>query len=176
MEKIVRMELHKHKFRQRALEKLMNKLIKELKDDPMREGLIDTPLRVVGLITKYLDGQRFSNSEIAKMFNYTSTVKGCGVIEVKGIKAITVSELTLIPYNIEVDIAYKPNKLVLGTSKIHKLVDLCSKRLRIQENIAQDIYDVLYGILNTKDISIKILGHQIDGDVYTELKRGIFER
>lgn len=175
MENIVKQTLHKHKFRQRALEKCLTKLIEELKDDPTREGLIDTPTRVWGLISRYLDGQRYSNDEIVQMFNFTTECPSDQLIHVKGIKAVSVSELTLIPYRLDVEISYITNGCAIGTSKLHKLVDLCTKRLRVQEILIQDIYEVLSRITHTEDIKIKLVGHQIDGEVCTEKCYGAFK-
>ena len=61
-------------------------------------------------------------------------------------------------YNMKVNVAYIPNKKIIGLSKIPRIVDMVSKRLQLQEKIGSDIADILGQVLETEDIMVVIKG------------------
>ena len=71
LEREVKERLKKPKFNRKKIEKLVKRLLEELLDDPNRPGLIGTPNRVARMYEEILEGQRYTNEEIAQMFNVT---------------------------------------------------------------------------------------------------------
>ena len=71
LEREVKENLKKPRFNRKKIEKLIKRLLVELQDDPNRPGLIGTPNRVARMYEEILEGQRYTNEEIAQMFNVT---------------------------------------------------------------------------------------------------------
>jgi len=150
----------KKSFNQPKIEKLVSELLKELHDDPNREGLKDTPKRVAKLYTEMFEGMLYSNEEIAKMFNRCfEDVKTNDLVLVKDIEVFSHCEhhLALI-YNMRVHVGYIPKDKVIGLSKIVRICDMAAKRLQLQERLGNDIAEILQIVLGTQDVIVVIEG------------------
>lgn len=138
-------------------------LITALGDDPEREGLKDTPLRVAKMYEEIFEGMNYSNDEIAEMFNKTfeETEKNITdeMVIVRDIDIFSCCEHHLaLMYDMSVTIAYIPKDRVIGLSKIARICDMVGKRLQLQERIGTDIAYILKKITNSEDIAILIKG------------------
>lgn len=141
------------------IEKLIYELLIEIGENPDREGLIETPKRVAKFYDEIFEGIKYSNDEIAEMFNKTFKEDGKQIVEVKDINCFSFCEHHMaLMYDMHIDIKYIPNGKVLGLSKFARIAEMVCKRLQIQERIGKDIYYILNKILNTEDIEIKIRG------------------
>ncbi len=145
------------------LEKAFNEIILALGDDPKREGLKDTPKRAAEMYLELFEGMNYTNDEIAEMFDksfdtdYLTDSKN--VVVVKGIDIFSHCEHHLaLMYDMTVDIAYVPNKRVIGLSKIARIADMVAKRLQLQERIGNDILEILKKITKSDDILVRIEG------------------
>ena len=145
------------------LEKALKDIIEALGDNPLREGLIDTPKRAAEMYLELFEGMNYTNDEIADMFNksfesdYMTDSKN--VVVVKDIDIFSHCEHHLaLMYDMKVDVAYVPNGRVLGLSKIARIADMVSKRLQLQERIGNDILYIMKKITNSNDILVKIEG------------------
>ncbi|MCL2374970.1 MAG: GTP cyclohydrolase I FolE [Firmicutes bacterium] len=150
----------KKSFNQPKIEKLVSELLKELHDDPNREGLKDTPKRVAALYAEMFEGMLYSNEEIAKMFNRCfEDVKTNDLVLVKDIEVFSHCEhhLALI-YNMRVHVGYIPKDKVIGLSKIVRICDMAAKRLQLQERLGNDIAEILQIVLGTQDVIVVIEG------------------
>lgn len=150
----------KKKFNRRRIETLIRKLLIELRDDPNRPGLIETPKRVAKMYEEIFEGQLYTNDEIAQMFNKcfdTETVKSKSLVVEKDILAFSTCEHHIATmYNMKISIGYIPNGKVIGLSKLNRIAQMCCKRLQLQEKIGEDIADVLSKIVETDDIAVYI--------------------
>lgn len=162
LEKEVKQTLKKPEFKQKRIEKLIRKLLIELQDDPDRAGLKGTPRRVASMYTEILEGQRYTNEEIAKMFDVCfdkETVKSDSLVVEKDITAFSLCEHHLaLMYDMKVSIGYIPDGKVIGLSKLNRIVDLCSKRLQLQEKLCEDIAEVVSMVVGTEDVAVFITG------------------
>lgn len=169
------------------IEKLIYELLKELGEDPNREGLIETPKRVAKYYEEVFEGIKYTNDDIAKMYNKTFTVDEKQIVEVKDINCFSFCEHHMaLMYDMHIDIKYIPNGKVLGLSKFARIAEMVCKRLQIQEKIGQDIYYILNKILNTEDIEIKIRSKHscmtargiknINSYTETIISRGVFKK
>ena len=131
-----------------------------LGDDPSREGLLDTPDRVARMYDEVFEGMRYSNAEIAEMFNKCfDEEKTSDLVFVKDIETFSYCEHHIaLMYNMKISIAYLPNGRVIGLSKLARIADMVCKRLQLQERITSDIAEILEMILCTNDIMVIVSG------------------
>lgn len=141
------------------IEKSVRNILLALGDDPDREGLRETPKRVTKMLAEVLEGMKYTNEEIAEMFDKTFTVENDDLVIVRDIDTFSYCEhhMALI-YDMRVSVAYIPKGKVIGISKIARIADMVCKRLQIQERIGADIADILEIILGTKDIAVHVVG------------------
>lgn len=145
------------------VESLYKQIIEEIASDPYREGLINTPHRVVKYWKELLQGEKKTNEEIAKENDVTFTVTNDDLVIEKDIEIFSTCEhhLALI-YDAKVTIAYIPSKgldgkaKVIGLSKLARIANDCARRLTLQEKIGHDIMECLKLILNTEDVAVRI--------------------
>lgn len=147
-------------FNKPKIEKLVRQLLIELGDKPDRAGLVETPKRVAKACCELFEGMRYTNAEIAKMFDKCFEESAGGqMVVIKDIPLFSFCEHHLmLMYNMHAHIAYVPKKRVIGLSKVSRVVNMVGKRLQLQERIGEDIMDVLKRILKTKDIAVVIEG------------------
>ena len=134
-------------------------LIEAIGDNPEREGLKGTPDRVARMYEEIFEGMRFSNDEIAKMFNTCFKADSNDLVVVEHIPIFSYCEHHLaLMYNMNVSIGYIPNGKVIGLSKVARIAEMCSKRLQLQERIGNDIAEVLQQVLDTENLIVVIEG------------------
>lgn len=169
--------VEKKQFTQ-AQKQQMEKCVHEflsIVDDPERPGLKETPKRVMKYWVELLEGQLYTNQEIADMYNkcfdldedvdeddisieYNSAIKRDLVVET-GIKVFSHCEHHLaLMYDMDVTIAYIPKNKVIGLSKMGRIAEMCAKRLQLQEKLGNDINEVMRLILGTNDVAVIIEG------------------
>lgn len=146
-------------FETSIIESSVRKILIALGDDPDREGLRETPKRVTKMLAEVLEGMKYTNEEIADMFDKTFTVENDDLVIVRDIDTFSYCEhhMALI-YDMRVSVAYIPKGKVIGISKIARIADMVCKRLQIQERIGEDIADILRMILGTDDIAVHVVG------------------
>ena len=132
--------------------------------DINRPGLKETPRRVAGYWKELLAGEQYSNKEIAEMYNKKFDVGYSNLVvkEVKNVYSHCEHHLALM-YNGTVYVAYIPTinddgtYKVLGLSKIDRIVDLCSKRLQLQEKLAADIAECISLATGSQMVYVQIV-------------------
>lgn len=158
----IKKKLKKPKFRRKRIEKLIRKLLIELQDDPDREGLIGTPNRVARMYEEILEGQRYTNDDLVAMFDVTfpeEVISTNALVVEKDISAFSLCEHHLaLMYDMKISIGYIPNGCVIGLSKLNRIVDLCAKRLQLQEKLGKDIAYVVSKITKSADVAVYIEG------------------
>jgi GTP cyclohydrolase I len=125
------------------VEDLVRRLLAELGEDPEREGLVRTPLRVARAM-KFLTSGYAADID-AILNDALFTVDYSEMVIVKDIDFYSLCEHHLLPFFGKCHVAYIPRRHVIGLSKIPRLVDVYARRLQIQERmtnqIAQTILD-----------------------------------
>lgn len=142
------------------IEECIYQLLKEFDPNPNREGLKETPKRVAKYWIELLEGAKYSNDEIAKMFDKCfEDVKNSDLVVEKDISIFSHCEHHLaLMYDMKVAIAYIPNGKVIGLSKMARIAEMVGKRLQLQERIGTDIAEIMMKILGTKDVAVIIEG------------------
>ena len=124
-------------------------------EDPNREGLIETPKRVVKAFKEYFKGyHQDASTELLKTFG---DVEGYDdmVVE-KNITLESHCEHHMAPIIGVAHIAYIPNKKVVGLSKLARTVEVFSKRLQTQERLTMQIAKTLMSSLEAKGVAVTI--------------------
>jgi GTP cyclohydrolase IA len=122
-------------------------------DNPEREGLLDTPGRVVRAYEEFFQGYEQNPHEI--LSRTFSEVQGYDeMIVLKDIRFESYCEHHMVPIIGRAHVAYLPNKRVVGISKLARLVDAFAKRLQIQEKMTAQIADTLNEVLQPIGVGV----------------------
>jgi len=130
-------------------------LIRWAGDDPKREGLRDTPGRVVNAYEEFFAGYEQDPREVlARTF---SEVEGYDeMIVMNDIRFESHCEHHMVPIIGKVHIGYLPKHRVVGISKLARLVEVYAKRLQVQEKMTVQIADTLQEVLQPKGVAVVI--------------------
>lgn len=145
-----------------AIKEHIRGILTTLGDDPDREGLKETPDRVARMYGEVFEGMRYSNAEIAEMFNKSfedgfSDGNGSDIVIVKDIEAFSYCEHHMaLMYDMKITVAYIPKGRVLGLSKIARIADMACKRLQLQERIGSDIAEIMQLASGSEDVAVFI--------------------
>lgn len=136
-------------------EQAVRTLIRWAGDDPAREGLQETPARVVRSYEEFFAGYEEDPAQIlARTF---SEVEGYDeMIVLTDIRFESHCEHHMVPIIGKAHIAYMPEHRVVGISKLARLVEVYAKRLQIQEKMTVQIADTLNDILQPKGVAVVI--------------------
>ncbi len=119
-------------------ERAVETLIKWAGDDPSREGLRETPKRVVNAFNEFFSGYNESpESYLSKTFEDVQGYED--IVMLKNISFHSHCEHHMVPIIGKVHLAYIPTKKVVGISKLARVVDIFAKRLQTQETMTQQI-------------------------------------
>jgi len=130
-------------------------LIRYAGDNPKREGLKETPKRVVKSYADFFSGYKKNPDEIlAKTFE---EVEGYDeMVIVKNIDLESHCEHHMVPIIGVAHVAYIPNNRVVGISKLARIVDVYAKRLQTQETMTAQIADTISRVLEPKGVAVVI--------------------
>ena len=153
------------KFNEKKCQKAVKLLLESFGEDIEREGLKETPRRVAGYWKELLEGNEYTNQEIADKFKKDFQVSSNPLVvkEIKNIYSHCEHHLALM-FNMKCVVAYIPKQLdngkykVIGLSKIPRIVDLCSKRLQLQEKLAEDIAECIMLATDSEDVYVNLCG------------------
>jgi GTP cyclohydrolase IA len=124
-------------------------------DDPAREGLVDTPMRVAKAYEQLFKGYRERPEEI--LDRVFSEVEGYGeVVLVRDITFYSHCEHHMVPFIGKAHVAYYPTDGVVGLSKLARLVDAYARRLQTQETMTVQIAEALDRTLNTRGVAVML--------------------
>jgi len=124
-------------------------------ENPEREGLRDTPRRVIKAFDEYCAGYHMNAGDIlAKTFSETGGYDG--PVLVKHIEFESRCEHHLAPFLGKAHIAYIPSGKIVGLSKIARLVDIYARRLQTQERLTSEITSALQKHLKPKGIAVML--------------------
>jgi GTP cyclohydrolase I len=124
-------------------------------DDPSREGLLDTPARVVRSYEEFFSGYDLDPEELLKR-TFEETDGYDEMVLLKDIRFESHCEHHMAPIIGKVHIAYLPKTRVIGISKLARLVELYAKRLTIQEKMTSQIANALNNTLQPEGVAVVI--------------------
>ncbi len=141
------------------IEKITKDLLIEIGENPDREGLLKTPLRVSKSWRYLVSGYQKTIEEVVNgaIFN----VDNQDMIIVKDINYYSLCEHHLLPFMGKVHVGYIPNGKVLGLSKIPRIIDIFSRRLQLQEKLTHQFANSISDFLNPKGVGVVIEGEHL---------------
>ena len=141
------------------IEKITRDLLESIGEDPNREGLIKTPLRVSkswAFLTRGY-GQKIDDLVNDAIFH----VDNQDMIIVKDINYYSLCEHHLLPFMGKVHVGYIPDGKVLGLSKIPRIVDMFARRLQLQERLTHQIANSINNFLKPKGVAVVAEGQHL---------------
>tara|TARA_Y100001970_G_C14224503_1_gene854740 strand:+ start:2053 stop:2637 length:585 start_codon:yes stop_codon:yes gene_type:complete len=141
------------------IKKLTESLLKEIGEDPKREGLLNTPHRVSKSWKFLSSGYKTDVKELINNAVFKESYDQ--MVVVKDIEFYSMCEHHLLPFFGHAHVAYIPDGKIIGLSKIPRLVDMFSRRLQVQERLTKEIALTLEKALNPKGVAIIIEGQHM---------------
>jgi len=146
---------NKPKVSDKEAEEAIQKILTWIGEDPTREGLLETPKRVVKAFKEYFKGyHQDAEKDLSKTFG---DVEGYDdmVVE-KNITLESHCEHHMAPIIGVAHVSYIPNKKIVGLSKLARTVEIFSKRLQTQERLTMQIAKTLMSALEAKGVAVTI--------------------
>ena len=147
--------LKKSEVSDKQAEEAFKTILKWIGEDPNREGLVETPRRVVKAFKEYFKGYHLdAESDLSKTFG---DVEGYDdmVVE-KNITLESHCEHHMAPILGIAHVAYMPNERVVGLSKLARVVEVFSRRMQTQERLTKQIATTLMDSLQAKGVAVTI--------------------
>jgi GTP cyclohydrolase IA len=136
------------------MQSLIRDLVKEIGEDPHREGLWQTPDRVAKALRYLTSGYGQEVSEILNGAIFTEDYDQ--MVLVKDIDIFSLCEHHLLPFFGKCHVAYIPKRKILGLSKVVRLVEMYSRRLQVQERLTQQIAQTLKRAVQPRGVGVVI--------------------
>jgi GTP cyclohydrolase I len=138
----------------REKEGLIRNLLDRLGEDPNREGLRRTPLRVAKAMDFLTSGYHTTVDEVIKGAIFTEDCKE--MVVVRGIEFYSMCEHHMLPFFGHAHVGYLPNGKVVGLSKVARVVDVFARRLQVQERLTNQVADALMAALAPHGVAVVI--------------------
>ena len=136
------------------LTELYESILRDIGEDPAREGLVKTPERAAKALQYLTRGYHQTLDEVVNNAIFESDNEE--MILVKNIELYSLCEHHLLPFIGKCHVAYIPTGKVIGLSKIARIVDMYARRLQIQENLTKQIADTLMDAINPAGVGVII--------------------
>ncbi len=133
---------------------LYRSVLEIIGEDPGRNGLVDTPVRVAKAIQFLTHGYHLDPEKILRSAMFQEDYKQ--MVLVKDIEIYSMCEHHMIPFIGKAHVAYIPNKYIVGLSKIPRVVDAFARRLQVQERLTTQIKDCIQHTLNPLGVAVVI--------------------
>lgn len=144
---------------QKNIEKITKQLLKDIGEDPNREGLLKTPSRVAKAWQFFSKGYNESIDELINNAIFNEDAKD--MVIVRDVEFFSLCEHHLIPFFGKAHVGYIPNGKVIGLSKIPRVIDMFSRRLQVQERLTHQVADALKNVLNPKGVAVVLEGRHM---------------
>jgi len=133
---------------------LYRRILELIGENPEREGLIETPLRVSKAMHFLTNGYHVDAEEILKSAMFKEEYKQ--MVIVKDIDIYSMCEHHILPFFGKAHVAYIPDGYITGLSKIARVVEVYSRRLQVQERLTTQIRNCIQKILNPLGVAVVI--------------------
>ena len=138
------------------IETAVEQLLSAFGDDPGRPGLERTPSRIAQMYKELLVGYR--TDPVAMVNDALFEVSYDEMVLVRDIEFYSLCEHHLLPFLGRAHVAYFPRGMVIGLSKIPRIVDLFSRRLQLQERMTRQIADFIQELLDPLGVAVVVEG------------------
>lgn len=146
-----------HKYNEEvtnSISKHYDDILKQIGEDPHREGLVKTPERVAKALQFLTKGYNQNPDEIINQAIFHEEYSE--MVLVKDIELYSMCEHHMLPFFGKAHVAYIPDGKIVGLSKIPRVVDAYARRLQVQERLTIEIRDCVQRTLNPKGVAVVI--------------------
>jgi GTP cyclohydrolase I len=134
---------------------LVKEMLLRIGEDPDREGLLKTPLRVDKAIAFLTSGYRADLEKIINGAIFEEDLRNTDeMVLVKDIEFYSMCEHHMIPFFGTIHVAYIPNRKIIGLSKIPRIADIFARRLQVQERLTQQIAECVNEVLQPRGVAV----------------------
>ena len=137
----------------KKIEKLARELIKEIGENPEREGLKNTPLRMAQTFEKLFEGYNSDPNDLITEFEGEDYDE---MIICKNIDFYSTCEHHMLPFFGKAHIGYIPNKKIIGISKLPRIVEMFARRMQNQERLTMQVAKTINNQLKPKGVGVVI--------------------
>ncbi len=155
-------ELRKHEPAGRAVRPSREKAMRAARtllayagDDPAREGLRDTPMRVVLSFDEFFSGYFQDPAEVLER-TFSETEGYDEMIVMRDIAFVSHCEHHMAPITGRAHVGYLPDKRVVGISKLARVVEIFARRLQIQERLTAQIANTIQDVLKPRGVAVVV--------------------
>ena len=141
------------------IEEITKQLLEEIGENPNREGLIKTPLRVSKAWDFFSKGYKEDLDVIINDAIFEEDARD--MVIVRDVEFFSLCEHHLIPFFGKAHVGYIPNGKVIGLSKIPRIIDMFSRRLQVQERLTHQIADTLQEVLIPSGVAVVMEGRHM---------------
>ena len=141
------------------IEQLTHSLLKEIGEDPNRDGLLRTPSRVAKSWEFFSRGYNQNLEDIINNAIFEEDAKD--MVIVRDVEFFSLCEHHLLPFFGKAHVGYIPNGKVIGLSKIPRIIDMFSRRLQVQERLTHQVAEVLQDVLNPIGVAVVMEGRHM---------------
>lgn len=138
----------------REMAKHYEAILKLIGEDPEREGLLDTPVRVAKSMQFLMQGYELDPKEILLSAKFKEDYRE--MVIVKDIEIYSMCEHHMIPFIGKAHVGYIPDGYITGLSKIARVVEAFSRRLQVQERLTKQIKECIQTTLNPLGVAVVI--------------------
>lgn len=164
------------------IHKAVEDILREIGEDPQRQGLKDTPDRIARMYKELTSGYRVEPQEIINGAIFEE--KYDEMVIVRDIEFYSLCEHHLLPFFGKCHVAYVPNGRIVGLSKIPRIVEVFARRLQVQERMTVQIADFLDDVLRPQGTAVVAEAYHLctamrgikkaDANMLTSSMRGVF--
>jgi len=166
------------------LEDLVREQLVEIGEDPEREGLVRTPLRVAKAMDFLTSGYTTSLEDVVNdaIFDAEGASE---MVVVRDVEYYSMCEHHMLPFFGKATVAYLPKGKIIGLSKIARIVDVYARRLQVQERLTNQVADAMTEILDPHGVGVVVEGKHLcmmmrgvqkqESNMVTSAMRGTFQ-
>ena len=134
----------------------VRQILMKVGEDPERQGILRTPLRVDKALAFLTSGYRADLDKIVNgaIFEESNGERFDEMVLVKDIEFYSLCEHHMIPFFGKIHVAYIPNRRVIGLSKIPRIVEIFARRLQVQERMTQQVAECVNEVLTPRGVAV----------------------
>ena len=133
-------------------ESIVREMLVRLGENPEREGLARTPLRVAKAMDFLTSGYDMTVDEVVRGALFEECCED--MVVVKDIEFYSLCEHHMLPFSGHAHVGYLPNGKIIGLSKVARVIDVFARRLQVQERLTSEVADTLFGGLKPVGVMV----------------------